>query len=239
MITGCSSGIGKETLKEFSNNKANCFACVREKTKSFIEFCESLYQKNKKKIQIIEFDLSDNNKVKKGVEKIFLKTDKIDVLVNNAAIIKNSLFLMTSDSDLKNLFQINFFSQIYLTQLILKKMIKNKNGNIIFISSSSSKNADFGRFAYSCSKSSIKTLSKTLAKEMSSYNIRVNSVSPGLVDTNMTTNYIKKEILEKEIKKTISNRMASPKEISSLILFLASNNSSYINGANIPIDSGL
>ena len=240
VITGSSSGIGKETLAKFSNQKANCIACVRKKTDEFIEFCKKLYVKNKKKIEIIEFDMLDNNKIKKGSEIILSKFKVIDVLVNNAGIVKNSLFLMTSRSDLENMFQVNFFSQVYFTQLILKRMIKQKNfGNVIFLSSSSSKNADYGRFLYSCTKSSILTLSKTLSKELSSYNIRVNSISPGLVNTKMTKDFISRSVLESEIKKTLSKRMADPKEISSVILFLASNESSYINGANISVDSGL
>ena len=146
---------------------------------------------------------------------------------------------MTSQKDLQEMFQINFFSQVYLTQLVSKKMITKKSGNIIFLSSSSAKNADFGRFSYSCSKSSIETLSKTLSKELASYNIRVNSVSPGLVKTSMTKNFMKEKELKNERNKTLAKKMADTQDVTNLILFLASSKSNYINGSNLPIDSGL
>ena len=239
ILTGCNRGIGKETLTQFSNNGSNCFACIRKNNSEFTNFCKTLEKKNKKKIHIVEFDLLNIEEIKEGLQKVFSVFDKIDVLVNNAGIVKNSLFLMTSQKDLQEMFQINFFSQDYLTQLVSKKMITKKSGNIIFLSSSSAKNADFGRFSYSCSKSSIETLSKTLSKELASYNIRVNSVSPGLVNTSMTKNFIKEKELKNEINKTLAKKMADTQDVTNLILFLASSKSNYINGSNLPIDSGL
>ena len=150
----------------------------------------------------------------------------------------NSLFLMTSEKQLNEIFQVNYFSQIYLTQLISKGMIKNKSGNIIFVSSTSGINGDYGRFAYSATKAAIINTVKTLSKELSSFNIRVNSISPGLTDTDLMKENTKENIIQEEINKISLKRIASVKEIAKTILFLASKDSSYINGQNIIVDGG-
>ena len=150
----------------------------------------------------------------------------------------NSLFQMTSEKQLKEIFQVNYFSQIYLTQIVSRGMAKNKKGNIIFISSTSGINGDVGRFAYSSTKAAIINTVKTLSKEFSNYNIRVNSVSPGLTETDLMLSNTKEEVIKSEIEKIPLKRVAKTNEISSVILFLASENSSYVNGQNIVVDGG-
>lgn len=150
----------------------------------------------------------------------------------------NSLFQMTSENKLNEIFNVNYFSQIFLTQIVSRGMIKNKKGNIIFVASTSGINGDEGRFAYSATKSAIINSTKTLSKELSRYNIRVNSISPGLTKTDLMTNNTKKEVIENEIKKISLKRVAEPQEISNVLLFLASDKSSYINGQNITVDGG-
>ena len=150
----------------------------------------------------------------------------------------NSLFQMTSEKQLQEMFQVNYFTQIYLTQLISRKMVKNKSGNIIFVSSTSGINGDFGRFAYSSSKAAIISTVKTLSKELSNYNIRVNAISPGLTETDLMRSNTKQDILKSEIEKISLKRVATANEISDIILFLASKKSSYINGQNIIANGG-
>ena len=145
---------------------------------------------------------------------------------------------MTSEKQIKKIFEINFFSQIYLTQMISRTMAKNKKGNIVFVASTSGINGDFGRFAYSSTKASIINTVRTLSKELGIYNIRVNAISPGLTDTDLMKLNTKQDIVNKEIDKISLKRIANTKEISSVILFLASDNSSYINGQNIIVDGG-
>ena len=122
--------------------------------------------------------------------------------------------------------------------MILKGMIKNKFGNIIFISSTSGINGDYGRFAYSATKAAIINSTKSLSKELASFNIRVNSISPGLTDTDLMKENTKENIIQEEIKKISLKRVASTNEIAAIILFLASEDSSYINGQNIVVDGG-
>lgn len=239
IITGCNRGIGRAILEKFSNYKANCIACVREESKDFYELCHKLEKKNKKKINIIKLNLLDEDSISNSVKNIFKVTKNIDVLVNNAGILFNSLFQMTSSQKLKEIFQVNFFSQVYLTQLISRVMQKNKKGSIIFISSTSAEGRDYGRFAYSSSKAAISSLARVLAKELGNYNIRVNSINPGLTNTDMMKSNIKKDALDFELKKTSLGRIAESFEVADLVAFLASDLSTYITGQNIRIDGGL
>lgn len=238
IITGCNKGIGKATLEDFAKNGANIFACIRRDSSEFKSFTKSLEKKFKINIEIIKLDLSDKSSISKSVDQIYKINRNIDILVNNAGILFNSLFLMTSEKQLNEMFQINYFSQIFLTQIIAKGMIKNKSGSIIFVASTSGINGDFGRFAYSSSKAAVLSAVKTLSKELSNYKIRVNAVSPGLTETDLMLSNTKKEIIESEIKKISLKRVANTSEIANVILFLASQESSYINGQNIIVDGG-
>lgn len=238
IITGCNKGIGRATLEDFAKYGANIFACVRSNTKNFKSLVSQLKKKYKVKIYIVQLDLSNNSSILKCANEINRITRKIDVVVNNAGMLFNSLFLMTSEKQLREIFQVNYLSQIYFTQIISKAMIRNKSGNIIFVSSTSGINGDYGRFAYSSTKAAIINTAKTLSKELSSYNIRVNSISPGLTDTDLMKHNTKENIIQEEVSKISLKRIASVKEIAKTILFLASEDSSYINGQNIIIDGG-
>lgn len=238
VITGCNRGIGKSILENFAKEGANCIACVRKENKEFKSFCKKISQENKVDIQIVEFDLTNENEVIEAGKKILSKNIKIDILVNNAGILFNSIFHMTSQKKLKEMFQINFFSQVILTQQISRDMLKNKSGSIIFISSTSSERNDIGRFAYSSSKAAISSLTRVLAKELGPANIRVNSICPGLTKTDMSKKYTRKDFLEEELKKISLNRMGDVQDIANMALFLASDLSTYITGQNIIVDGG-
>jgi 3-oxoacyl-[acyl-carrier protein] reductase len=238
IITGCNKGIGKATLECFAKSGANIFACIRSNDKNFKNFVSQLKKKYKIKINTIQLDLSNKSSILKCIDQINKVSRDIDIVINNAGMLFNSLFLMTSEKQIKQIFEVNYFSQIYFTQMILKGMIKKKSGNIIFVSSTSGINGDYGRFAYSSTKAAIINTAKTLSKELSSFNIRVNSISPGLTDTDLMKQNTKENIIQEEVNKISLKRVASVNEIAKTILFLASENSSYINGQNIIVDGG-
>ena len=238
VITGCNKGIGKATLEKFAKYKANIFVCVRSDTKEFRKIINNLKKKYKVKIYIFKLDLLEKSNISDCVSKIYKITKNIDILVNNAGILSNSLFQMTSAKQLEEMFQVNYFSQIYLTQMISRAMTKNKKGNIIFVSSTSGINGDYARFAYSSSKAAVLNSVKTLSKELSGHNIRVNAISPGLTKTDLMQSNTKENIIKSEIEKISLKRIATPNEIADVIIFLASEKSSYINGNNIIIDGG-
>ena len=143
IITGCNKGIGKATLEDFAKNGANIFACVRNITNDFKIFITKLKKKYQINIEVIKLDLSNTSSISKSVDHIYKINKNIDILVNNAGMLFNSLFLMTSEKKLHEMFQVNYFSQIFLTQIISKGMIKNKSGSIIFVASTSGINGDF------------------------------------------------------------------------------------------------
>tara|TARA_B100001287_G_C22391065_1_gene393338 strand:- start:192 stop:632 length:441 start_codon:yes stop_codon:yes gene_type:complete len=146
---------------------------------------------------------------------------------------------MTKGSDLKKIFEINFFSVTNFTQKIIKGMVKNKKGSIVYISSTSGIDNNLGRNAYSSTKAAIISQSQTLSRELGRYNIRVNTLAPGLTDTDMMNNNTPKNLLENVVSNLSLKRIASTEEIANSVLFLSSDLSSYITGQTIRVDGGM
>ena len=240
VITGCNRGIGKKLLEIFSSNGANIFACARTIDDKFKKFCKDLESNKKTKITPICIDLENEESIKKAAGEITNQAVTIDILINNAATIQTALFQMTTQKDLKKIFQVNVFSQVLFTQYILKLMVRNKKGgSIVFVSSTAGLDGNQGRNAYASSKAALISQSKVLSKELGAKNIRVNSIAPGTTDTQM----LKKNTSENLIKQIEENsslkRIASPEEIANTILFLSSDLSSYITGQVIRVDGGM
>ncbi len=239
VITGCNRGIGKSILEIFAKNQSNIFGCVRKIDDDFKKLVEELQKKYNVNITPVEIDLSNVESIDSGVKKIQKNGIPIDILVNNAGIIENSIFQMTSIKNLKSIFEINFFNQTKFTQLILKQIIKNKKGSIIYISSSSGLDNNYGRNAYSSSKAAVISQAQTLSREIGIKQIRVNTIAPGLTDTDMMNENTPTEILEKVVKQLSLGRVANPYEIANVALFLASDLSSYLTGQTIRVDGGM
>lgn len=239
IITGSNKGIGKAILKVFSQNGANIISCVRKKTEEFEDSISKIEKKYNNKVTIKEVDFLDEEITKKVGTEISFENKKIDILVNNAGIIETSLFQMTPIKRFKEIFQVNYFSQISFSQQIIKNMIKNKFGSIVYVSSTSGLDGNEGRGAYSDSKAAIISKSKVLSKELGRFNIRVNTVCPGLTNTSMAINNTSEKNIKTTLDKLSINRMASPEEIANSILFLSSDLSSYITGQTIRVDGGM
>ena len=240
VITGCNKGIGQEILKVFAENQLDkVFACVRQIDENFKNQIIEINQNSQTKIIPVKLDLSNEESVKKSANEIISNSSNIDILINNAATISTSLFQMTKIDDAKKLYNINFFSQFLFTQFILKAMTKNKNGSIVFVSSTSSQDGNVGRSVYSSSKSAINALALTLSKELGSKNIRVNIVAPGLTNTDMMKKNTPPEKINEVINLCSLKRFAEPREIANAVLFLSSNLSSYITGQTLRVDGGM
>jgi 3-oxoacyl-[acyl-carrier protein] reductase len=239
VITGSNRGIGLKILEIFSQNGADVIACSRNVDKNFLNKINELKNKFKNNIFPIKLNLENEDSVKEAFSEINALNLNINILINNAGVIHNALYQMTSIKKLKEIFQVNFFSQTIFTQYILKSMIKKKNGSIVYISSSSAIDSNVGRGAYSASKAALISQSNTLSRELGLSNIRVNTIAPGLTNTDMMRDNTSAEII-KEVTSNLSlKRAAEPNEIANLALFLASDLSSYITGQVIRADGGM
>ena len=239
VITGCNRGIGYNTLETLSAHGADIFACSRNLDKDFLKKTELIKEKFGNNIFPVKMDLSNKESVVEAAKKINDHDRNINILVNNAGVIHNKLFQLTKISEFKEVFEINFFNQVYFVQLLLRNIIKSKNGSIIFLSSSSASDGNIGRSVYSSSKAALVAFSKVLSREVGNYKIRVNSISPGLTDTQMMEKSTDKDYLTNIIKEIPLKRIGDPSDVSNLILFLASDLSHYITGQDLRIDGGL
>jgi 3-oxoacyl-[acyl-carrier protein] reductase len=240
VITGSNRGIGKEILKIFSENGANIFACSRNIDDQFRSELDLFKKKYKNEIIPIKLDFADENQVKNAaIEILSFEKMPVDILINNAGTIQTSLFQMTSKKKLNEIFEINFFSQTVFTQYMLKPMIKKKSGNIVYISSSTSLDGNEGRSSYASSKAALNAQAKVLSRELGEKNIRVNTIAPGLTNTEMMRNNHSEGIIKETISRVSLKRVANPDEIANVALFLASNLSGYITGQVIRVDGGM
>jgi 3-oxoacyl-[acyl-carrier protein] reductase len=239
IITGANKGIGLASVKKFLTNNYRVFCCTRTKDQKKLINSLEISDNLLKNIIPIYLDLESEVSIINAVEEIKKTEYEINGLINNAGTIETKLFLMTKIDDIKNMFQTNFFSNLLFTQLIIKIFIKQKHGNIVNISSTAGQDPISGRLAYSSIKSAIDISSKILSKELGPFNIRVNSVAPGLTDTDLMKNSHKKENIEKVVKNLSIKRVAKPAEIANLIFFLISNESSYITGQVLRVDGGM
>lgn len=239
VVTGASSGIGLAITKSLIEAGANVIAVVRNINSDKINNLNQIKEKHENSIKIIEINLESEEEIKIKTIKLIKDVDDIFGLVNNAGQIFNGLVQMTSKGVFSKMLDINFFAPLTITQIILKKMIKNREGSIVNISSTSSQDCNVGRAAYSSSKIALEAMTKTLAYELGRYNIRANCVLPGLTNTKLMKENTNENVISEVIKNIALGRVAEPEEIANLVSFLCSSKSSYITGQSIRVDGGL
>ena len=238
MITGCNRGIGKEAVREFANNGCNLICCIRRPDLTFSQFCDELSKANSIKIEIICFDMLDEGAIKSALSLLIKEKRNIDVLINNAGVAYGGFLQMTSISKLKDVFQINFFSQVLITQMISKLMIRQKQGCIINMGSIAGLESFPGYTAYGSSKAAIMCFTRTIARELAPYNIRVNAIAPGLIDTGMA-GQMEKKAWSEMVGRTDMQRLGNPNEIVGLMIYLVSDAASFVTGQIYRVDGGM
>ena len=233
IVTGATGGIGNSIIKKLSEAGANILASGTR-----IEKLEEL-KKNLEKIKILKFDISQNDKIEEFIENATKELGgSLDCIVNNAGITQDNLAIRMSLEEWQKVIDINLTSTFLMSKFAIKKMLKNKSGKIVNITSVVGHTGNLGQANYTASKAGIIAMSKSLAIEYAKKNINVNCISPGFIKTAMTDK-IDEKFKEVIISKIPSARLGEPDDIANVVLFLTSNQSSYINGETIHVNGGM
>ena len=233
IITGASGGIGNSLVQKLYDNGANILASGTR-----IEKLEELKTKFKK-IEILKLDISESDKIESFIENATNKLGgNLDCIVNNAGITKDNLAIRMGLDEWRKVIEINLTSTFLLSKFSIKKMLKNKSGKVINITSVVGHTGNLGQANYTASKAGIIAMSKSLALEYAKKNININCISPGFIKTNMTDK-IDEKFKEVIISKIPAARLGEPEDIANAVLFLASKQSDYINGETLHVNGGL
>ena len=233
IITGASGGIGNSIVKKLYECGANILASGTKTEK--LEILKSNFEN----IKILKFDISDSEKIENFIDDATNELGgNLDCLVNNAGITKDNLAIRMNLEEWKNVIDINLTSTFLCSKYGIKKMLKNKSGKIINITSVVGHTGNLGQSNYTASKAGIIAMSKSLAIEYAKKNININCISPGFIQTAMTEK-VDEKFKEIILSKIPSARLGQPEDIANAVLFLASNQSDYINGETLHINGGL
>ena len=237
LITGSSRGIGAAIAKGFA--KEGCIVVINYSNpkEPYNEVLKEVKKYTKESI-ILKFDVSRRSEVNKSIVKIINKFGKIDILVNNAAILNPSPFMLIDNNLLNKTLDVNLKGSFYCAQEVTKHMIKNNYGKIINISSVSQFTPFYESVHYAMSKSAIKMLTRCLALELGEYNINVNSIVPGIIKTDIIKDYKDKNLMNRMLKIMPLKKIGYPEDIVGAAIFLASKSSDYITGTDIIVDGG-
>ncbi len=233
IVTGATGGIGNSIIKKLYDAGANILATGTKDEK---------LQELKKKFQNIhtlKFDISQNDNLENFIENATKQLGgKLDCLVNNAGVTQDNLAIRMSIEEWKKVIDINLTSTFLISKFAIKKMLKNKKGKIVNITSVVGHTGNLGQSNYTASKAGIVAMSKSLAIEYAKKNININCISPGFIKTAMTDK-IDEKFKEVIISKIPSARLGEPEDVANAVIFLASSHSDYINGETLHVNGGM
>ena len=233
IVTGASGGIGNSIVKKLNESGANILASGTR-----IEKLEEL-KKNFENIKILKFDISQSDKIEEFIENATIELGgSLDGIVNNAGITQDNLAIRMSLDEWQKVININLTSTFLMSKFAIKKMLKNKSGKIVNITSVVGHTGNLGQANYTASKAGIVAMSKSLATEYAKKNININCISPGFIKTAMTDK-IDDKFKEVIISKIPSARLGEPEDIANAVLFLSSDLSNYINGETLHVNGGM
>ena len=232
LITGATGGIGNAIVKKFVSLEGKVLA-----TGTKTEKLETL-KKDFPNINILKFDISDHSKIEEFIENVSSQLSGLDILINNAGLNMDNLSLRMKDEEWKKVIDVNLGSTFFLCKHAIKKMLKNKYGKIVNITSVVGHTGNLGQANYAASKAGIIGMSKSLAIEYAKKNITINCVSPGFIQSKMTDNIVEniKAVLTSRIP---MGRLGSGEDVSNTVAFLSSDASSYITGETIHVNGGM
>ena len=232
LITGATGGIGHALVKKFASLEGNILA-----TGTKIEKLDVL-KKEFPKINILKFDISNHSKIGEFIENVSSQLTGLDILINNAGINMDNLSLRMKDEEWQKVIDVNLGSTFFLCKYGIKKMLKNKYGRIVNITSVVGHTGNLGQSNYAASKAAIIGMSKSLAIEYAKKNITINCVSPGFIQSKMTDNILEsiKAVLTSRIP---MSKLGTGEDVSNTVAFLSSDSASYITGETIHVNGGM
>jgi len=236
LITGAGGGIGKVIAERFAEENAIVYANDRSIV-NIDQWAVELSEKSNTPIIPIYFDLTNSEAVKQAIMRIKKEQGRIDVLINNAGLVINEQFGMVSKEEIKEIFEVNVFGLFDLMQFVARIMLRQKSGSIVNISSVVGVQGSKGQTAYSASKGAVISLTKSAAKELAPYQVRVNSVAPGMTETDRIQVSIKEKFKD-TVPEIGMGRLASPADIADACLYFASDLSKFTTGQILVVGGG-
>ncbi len=232
LITGASGGIGNALIKKFVSLGGDVLG-TGTKTEKL-----DIIKKLNPTIKVKKFDISEHARIEDFIENVFLELGGIDILINNAGVNADNLSLRMKDEEWKKVIDINLTSTFLLSKYAIKKMLKNKYGRVVNITSVVGHTGNLGQSNYSASKAGIIGMSKSLAIEYAKKNITINCVSPGFIVTDMTMNIAEKVKLYLTSRIPMG-RLGSGEDVSNCVAYLSSDQASYITGETMHVNGGM
>lgn len=236
IVTGASKGIGFEIAKKFAVHGAQVIITGRN-IETIKPAAQEIEKTGNKCIPLV-CDVKDLESIKSTFQSVFKQFKRLDILVNNAGILDDALIGMVTIDQVENTYQTNVFGPLFFAQYASRLMARKKSGSIINIASIIGSNGNAGQAVYGGSKAAIIGMTKSLAKELAPNNIRVNSISPGFIDTSMSRS-ISEDIFAERIESVKMKRIGTGDDIANTALYLASDLSTYVTGQNIGVDGGM
>ena len=237
IVTGGTKGIGRAICLLFAEQGARVVANFSKD----VDAAEDLMSEAKSKrlgIGLFKADVTQFDQVKEMVEETFAQYGKIDILVNNVGLVRDNFLMLMSDEDWDSLMKTNLTALFYCCKTVIRKMIPQRKGKIINISSISGILGTSGQANYAATKGGVISFTKSLARELGPFNIHVNAVAPGLIESEVVST-MPKEKVDTIIKSSSLGRIGKPEEVAQAVLFLASEDSDYITGQTIVVDGGI
>jgi 3-oxoacyl-[acyl-carrier protein] reductase len=236
LITGASKGIGKAVLEVFADNNAIIYANARNE--GDLDDILKVFENAQVEIIPVYFDVTDFDAIKSCILQIKKRHKRLDVLVNNAGMVTYEILGMINFDKFREMLEVNLVAPIFLMQMATKLMLRQSSGSIINITSKVGVEGVKGQLSYSATKGGLNSATLSAAKELSSKNVRVNAVAPGMIGSDRLKNVMESKFKEK-LNDIGFGRLGTPEEVAKACLFLASDHSSYMTGQIIEVDGDL